>query len=106
MTIKNPKHSKEISSDQLCRLSPIAVFEGGSPQGNIASLSFESFESGDACLLLNGEIFHNVNVTFLRREGKLIELWCSRRAKFMLTLENLLEEWVTALEDSVVYMVK
>jgi hypothetical protein len=102
MAAKNPSHSKVISVDQLSSLSPTIVYEGGRPGGGAEKCSLE-FEDG--YLLLNGETFHDDKPSFVRRSGALIELWCSRRAKFMFTLESLRGEWTDALEDGSVYLV-
>jgi hypothetical protein len=104
----HPKHSKVIASDKLHELPEANVFEGGNPVSDsekVCSLEFETFEDGDSYLLLNGGIYHDDNVAFLRREGKLIEFWCSSGAKFMFTFKKLHKEWKTLLEDNVVYMV-
>jgi hypothetical protein len=104
-----PKHSKTISSDKLHELPEANVIEGenhASGTEKICSLEFESFEDGDLYLLLNGGIYHDNNVTLIRRDGKLIEFWCPEGEKFRFTFKKLHKEWKSVFEDGIVYMVE
>lgn len=110
MAFKNkPKHNKIVSSHELNKLSPALAFEGGYDKGkktirkeDLSSIAFGE----DACLLLNGELFHDESILFIRREGKLIEIWSTGGAKFMFTLEKKsTPEWERAFEEGLIHKV-